>query len=210
MGAKAALLSFAGKPPRFDLLGYPRSDAEQARALVEASYPGKLIVGETETDLDEAIWPPVGTACAGVFGDVAVLTGRDLSHGRPSDLTPLVTVLAPTAQAYAVLMESTVDWYEFAVWDRSRLTRSFSASAGDGVIEDVGEPLPFEWPEATPIERANEALRAYWGFVQEGRWERDGLDPEELRLSKFIFADTRARQDALRELTDELFQVQPD
>jgi hypothetical protein len=209
MGARAALLSFATGLPRDALIGYPEPDVARSRALVEAAFPGREIVVEAETNLDVAIYPSVGSACAGVFGDVAVLTGGDLARGQPSELTDLVLRLAPDSQACAVLMMSVVDWYAFAVWDRGRLIRSFSASPADGVLEDVGEPLPFEAPGATPIERANEALRTYLGFVQEGRWERDGLDPEELTLTKFVFADAQARQEELRRHARGMIRVQP-
>lgn len=60
-----------------------------------------------------------------------------------------------------------------------------------------------------PIERANEALRTYLGFVQESLWERDGLDPEELTLTKFVFADAAARQEELRRHAGQMIRVQP-
>jgi len=203
------LLSFAAGLPRGGLIGYPEPEAARSRALVEAAFPGREIIAAAGTNLDDAMWPALGTVCAGVYGDVGILTGHDLTLGQPSALTALVARLAPDRQACAVLMDSTVEWYAFAVWDRGRLTRSFSASHADGVTEEVGEPLPFEPPGATPVERANEALRTYVGFVQEGRWERDGLDPEDLRLERFTFADARARQEALRQQAGRMIRVQP-
>jgi uncharacterized protein DUF6928 len=120
-----------------------------------------------------------------------------------------VARLAPDRRAYAVLMSSALGWYAFAVWDRGRLIRSFSASHAGGVLEDRGEPLPFESPGAAPVERANEALRTYLGFVQEGKWEPDGLDPEELTLAEFVFADAEARQEQLRQHAAEWIRAQP-
>ncbi|GAB1644354.1 hypothetical protein KRMM14A1259_47770 [Krasilnikovia sp. MM14-A1259] len=116
--------------------------------------------------------------------------------------------LAPDKQACAVLMQSTIDWYAFAVWDRGKLIRSFSASAGDGVLENIGEPLSFEDAAASPVERVNEALRTYVGFVQEGRFEFDGVDPEELRVATFVFADAEASRDALREAAGRMILVE--
>ncbi len=46
-------------------------------------------------------------------------------------------------------MHSVVDWLAFAVWEDGRLVRSLSLSSDDGVMEDVGDPMPFE--------------AAYWG-----------------------------------------------
>jgi hypothetical protein len=128
MGARAALLSFAAGLPRDVLLGYPEPDVAASRALVEAAFPGREIAREADTILDAAIWPTMGSACAGVFGDAAVLTSEDLAVSQPSALTDLVVRLAPERRAYAVFMSSVVDWYAFAVWDRGRLIRSFSAS----------------------------------------------------------------------------------
>ncbi|MFB4263899.1 hypothetical protein [Nonomuraea sp. GTA35] len=43
-------------------------------------------------------------------------------------------------------MHSVVDWLAFAVWEDGRLVRSLSLSPGNGIIEDIGEPYPFELP----------------------------------------------------------------
>jgi hypothetical protein len=93
VGAKAVLLPLAGEPPDGALMGYPRSDVERSRALVEAAFPGRQVIGETET---------------------------------------------------------------------------------------------------------------------KGRWERDGVDPEKVLLSKFVFADTQARQDAVHGLARRMIRVQPE
>ncbi|MGW4102573.1 DUF6928 family protein [Streptomyces sp. NPDC004976] len=43
-------------------------------------------------------------------------------------------------------MHSVVDWFAFAVWENGRLIRSFSLSPDDGIMENIGEPFPFELP----------------------------------------------------------------
>lgn len=43
-------------------------------------------------------------------------------------------------------MHSVVDWLAFAVWDDGRLVRSLSLSPDSGIIENIGEPLPFDCP----------------------------------------------------------------
>ena len=41
---------------------------------------------------------------------------------------------------------STVDWFAYAVWSDGALRRSLSLSPDSGVMENIGEPLPFEAP----------------------------------------------------------------
>jgi hypothetical protein len=48
-------------------------------------------------------------------------------------------------------MHRVLDWFAYATWQEGRLVRSLSVSPDDGVIEDIGTPLPFEQP--------------YWGSI---------------------------------------------
>ncbi|MFJ9460587.1 DUF6928 family protein [Kitasatospora sp. NPDC101447] len=43
-------------------------------------------------------------------------------------------------------MHSVVDFLAFAVWEDGQLVRSLSVSPGSGVMENMGEPLPFVRP----------------------------------------------------------------
>jgi hypothetical protein len=109
-------------------------------------------------------------------------------------------------------MHSVVDWLAFAVWEDGRLIRSLSLSPDSGIIEDFGEPLPFErpywagnrpadvipWPDEDektyplpfhPLDLGEDALRALCGFVQEGRPEPDDVDADTIRLHGFKVRD---------------------
>ncbi|MFF9395684.1 DUF6928 family protein [Streptomyces griseoluteus] len=105
-------------------------------------------------------------------------------------------------------MHSVVDWLVFAVWEDGHLVRSLSLAPDNGIIENIGEPLPFElpywagdrpadvfpWPDEDedsyplpfhPLELGEDALRALCGCTQEGRPEPDDVDADNIRLHGF-------------------------
>ncbi|MFG2262275.1 DUF6928 family protein [Streptomyces sp. NPDC048720] len=122
---------------------------------------------------------------------------------RPSELPEHLVTASAGRRLVLHAMHSVVDWLAFAVWEDGRLVRSLSLSPDSGVIEDVGEPLPFElpywagdrpvvpWPDEEeepyplpfhPLDLGEDALRALCGFVREGRPEPDDLDTDGIRL----------------------------
>jgi len=103
----------------------------------------------------------------------------------------------------------------FAFWEAGPLLRSLSLSPDSGIIENIGEPLPFEmpywagdrpadvipWPDQDdepyalpfhPLELGEDALRALCGFVQEGRPEPDDIDAGSIALHGFRVRDPHA------------------
>ncbi|AGL17378.1 hypothetical protein [Actinoplanes sp. N902-109] len=122
---------------------------------------------------------------------------------RPSDLP---SELAELGRGRRIVMHgrhSVVDWLCFAVWEDSRLVQSMSLSPDSGIIENLGDPLPFERPywggqhpvpvdpgspdqsayplPFHPLELGEEALRALFGFVLEGRPDPRFRTPRVLR-----------------------------
>jgi hypothetical protein len=104
-------------------------------------------------------------------------------------------------------MHSVVDWLCFAVWEDGRLVRSLSLSPDSGIIEDIGERYPFElpywagehpvepWPDEDdepyplpfhPLELGEDALRALFGFVQEGMPDPDDIDENSVPMHGFL------------------------
>lgn len=132
----------------------------------------------------------------------------------------LIRRVARYRRAYAVFMNSITDWAGFAVWEDGALVRSVSLSYSDGLMDDSGEPLPFErpfWegqrvegrPEDYPFDFhtsafGNEALRTFFGFVLEGRWNEEDIDPEEISLEKFDFIDAAWKREDLRRAAERM------
>ncbi|MFI1128298.1 DUF6928 family protein [Streptomyces althioticus] len=90
--------------------------------------------------------PPEGTTYAASWPGVDVIGDQRVMIDAPSQ--PPGHLVAANAGRRLVLhaMHSVVDWLAFAVWEDGRLIRSLSLSPDSGIIENIGEPLPFEMP----------------------------------------------------------------
>jgi hypothetical protein len=103
-------------------------------------------------------------------------------------------------------MHSVVDWFAYAIWaGDGTLRRTLSLSPDSGIIENIGAPLDFEEPywaglrpvETTgfsgqpypllfhPLELAEDALRALFGFNFEGLYHDDDPDLDNIVLAGF-------------------------
>ncbi|WP_165425412.1 hypothetical protein [Streptomyces sp. BK022] len=119
---------------------------------------------------------------------------------RPSELPQHLVAASRGRRLYLHAMHSVVDWLAFAVWDDGKLVRSLSLSPDSGVIEDIGERLPFELPywegrhpvepfppfedeepyplPFHPLELGERALLEFFGFYVEGfSDEEDAPEP---------------------------------
>lgn len=118
-------------------------------------------------------------------------------------------------------MHSVVDWPCFAVWEDGRLIRSLSLSPDSGIIENVGEPFEFErpywagehrvepmqgWPSDGPyplpfhpLDLGEDALRALFGFILEGRPDLEDVDADAVHLRSFRVTDPSGEQQAERD-----------
>ncbi|GAB7037060.1 hypothetical protein JCM9533A_09070 [Catenuloplanes niger JCM 9533] len=115
-------------------------------------------------------------------------------------------------------MHSASDWLCFAVWESGSLVRSLTVSPDGGIGENIGAPYDFEHPywagerpvESTlsgdpyplpfhPLELGQDALRALFGFILEGRPDPDDVDPYEVPLQGFRVADPTGHEQAERE-----------
>ncbi|MDG6103769.1 hypothetical protein Daura_24375 [Dactylosporangium aurantiacum] len=108
--------------------------------------------------------------------------------------------------AYPSTGHSVVDWLAFAVWDDGRLVRSLSLAPDHGVIEDLGDPLPYwrgEHPVDPhpdpyplpfhPLDLGERALVELFGFYAEGLLSGDAPEPPvdawEVELPGFRWRD---------------------
>ncbi len=212
MGAKTALLAYADGDVASVLKTAGEPTAEDTAALIARVFPGWRAEPTEGEALGEATYPPDGLTYAASFTGVDMVCDRRLMFDRPSELP--AHLLEATAGRRVILhaMHSVSDWLAFAVWEDGRLCRSLSLSPDGGIVENIGDPFAFEtpywagdrpvefnpnWDEEPyalpfhPLDLGNEALRAFFGFLLEGRPAPDDVDPDVVPLLGFrLFADS--------------------
>jgi hypothetical protein len=148
MGAKTAVLAYADAAVADVLQGEPDGDYDRAAALVSRVRPGHRIDadGEEPWELADAIYPPEGTVCALAAPGLDFVCDLGFMIDRPSQLPEPLVAASRGRRLYLHAMHSVVDWLAFAVWEDSRLLRSLSLCPASGIIETIGERLPFELP----------------------------------------------------------------
>ncbi|WP_203898897.1 DUF6928 family protein [Virgisporangium aliadipatigenens] len=188
------------------------TDAGAAAALVRRLWPGHDVEpdGEEPWELADAIYPPPGTTCALAVPGLAVVCDRRVAVDRPSTL-PAHLLAGAGARVLHLAMHSVVDGLAFAVWESGRLVRSLSLAPGFGIIEDVGERLPFEagyWDGAYPagdegyplpfhpLRLGERAMGEFFGFYAEGAMAGDDapderVDPFAVELHGFRLRERR-------------------
>ncbi|XVV08600.1 DUF6928 family protein [Actinoplanes sp. CA-131856] len=103
------------------------------------------------------------------------------------------------------------------------LVRSLGVDPGNGIVENIGEPYEFElpyWAGERPVERTfpgedepyplpfhplelgEDALRAFFGFILEGRPHPEDIEPFDVPLRGFRVADPTGREQAEREAAE--------
>ncbi|MER5476031.1 hypothetical protein ABT026_03430 [Streptomyces sp. NPDC002734] len=211
MGAKTGVLVYADGdvPPLLRQVG--AADPARTTAMMRRLYPGWEIE-ECQADegacLSTGVYPPEGTAYAAAWPGLEVVGDQRVMIDRPSELPEYLVAASAGRRLVLHAMHSVVDWLAFAVWEDGRLVRSLSLSPDSGIIENIGEPLPFEvpywagdrpadvvpWPDEDeepyplpfhPLDLGEDALRALCGFVQEGMPEPDDIDASAISLHGF-------------------------
>ncbi len=208
MGARDWMLFYASDDVSKVLRAHPRLDRTTTRALVERLYSDHGIREIADGTLSEDANPPEGEVYAACFPGLSIVCTRDAAGDAPTELPPrfLAEARAAGQTLYLHAQHSVVDFFAYGIWTPDgTLRRAFSLSADDGVIEDIGTPLPFEEkylagdPEFMvdldeedecpfpfhPLDLANAALRALFGFVYEGAYEPDDPDLDQVVLAGY-------------------------
>ncbi|MFJ5276670.1 DUF6928 family protein [Streptomyces parvulus] len=216
MGAKTGLLVYAdGEVPGLLRSVGAAGNLDRTVTMMRRLYPGWEIAQCKGSNLRDGAYPPKGTVYAASWPGVEVIGDQEVMIDAPSRLPE--HLLAASAGRRLVLhaTHSVVDWLAFAVWEDGRLVRSLSLSPESGIIENIGEPLPFElpywagdrpagipWPGEEeepyalpfhPIELGEDALRVLCGFIQEGRLQPDDVDADAIELYGFRARDPYGR-----------------
>jgi len=225
MGAKTAMVAFADGDIRPVLARATRSARAETEALVRQVFPGYAVVAADGTGLGDGVYPPDDVTYATVLPGAAILCDRRLSFDRPSELPEHLRQAGAGRRIVMHAMHSVVDWLAFAVWEDGELRRSLSLAPDGGIQENIGEPYGFErpywagerpvesipgWPDEGPyplpfhpLDLGEDALRALFGFILEGRPSPEDVDAYSVPVLGFRVTDPSGAEQAAREASYE-------
>ncbi|RKF24695.1 DUF6928 family protein [Micromonospora globbae] len=221
MGAKTALLAFADGDIRSALLRATRSDRSETEALVRRVHPGYVVEPADDGTLFDDVNPPDDITYVTKLAGLELFCDWRLVFDPPSELPDHLRKAGAGRRIVMHGMHSVSGSLAFAVWENDVLIRSLSLSPGSGVQENIGEPFDFElpywagehpvepvpgWPDQGPyplpfhpLQLGEEALRALFGFIVEGRPEPGDIDREAVHLHGFRVTDPSGAEQAARE-----------
>jgi Family of unknown function (DUF6928) len=212
VGLRTAIVAFGDLDLVHELRSAPVLNRSATDDLVRRLFPDRTVVEAGDALLIDGLDPPGDMVYAGSFPGVDVVCSWQLVGDRPSAALPVVGSLEPgstvppresdadrgTPRHRVMLhaMDAGAQWCAFGVWEGGRLVRSVSLARDRGVVEDVGERMPFEQPYWSgdhpagdgsplpfrPAEFGVEALKALFGFELDGVRNNDDVDPEVIPL----------------------------
>jgi hypothetical protein len=200
LGAKTALLAYATGDPVESLRQARELDPAATHALVAATHPAWEGTASSAVDLLDGCYPPEGTVYAGSFPGIDILSDQDVMNYQPSEFPARYLDAAAGRRVILHAMHSVTDTFAFGIWEEGGLVRSLCLSPADGIVENIGDPLPFEAPYWSgehpagdryplpfhPLELGGDAaLRALFGFVLEGRRQPTDVDAGSVKLAGF-------------------------
>ncbi|WP_422736270.1 DUF6928 family protein [Micromonospora sp. WMMD729] len=220
MGAKTALLAFADGDIRPALRGATRSEWAETEALVRQVHPGYVVEPADDNTLLDGTYPPDDLTYATVLAGAELYCDRRFMLDRPSELPEHLRGAGAGRRIIVHGMHSVVDWLGFAVWEDGVLIRSLSLSPDGGIQENIGKPYDFELPYWAgehpvepvpgwhdqgpyplpfhPLDLGEEALRALFGFVIEGRSSPDDIHADAVHLHGFRVTDSAGEEETAR------------
>ncbi|MGA7400959.1 MAG: hypothetical protein WBW38_13115 [Candidatus Sulfotelmatobacter sp.] len=123
------------------------------------------------------------------------MAAREFGIDYPSKLPEPFISARDSRTVYLHAMHSVVDWFAFGKWIDGNLVRSLRLSPDDGILEDIGERLPFEEPFWSgknpvtiddgdeyplpfhPLELGEAALREFFGCRMRNAITGDTISP---------------------------------
>lgn len=204
MGAKTWMLVYSKGDPKEFLNAGAQLDRDATTALVKQLYPSEKLVPLDDGDLCFTC-PPDKEIVAGCFPGLAIVAAKEFGIDYPSKLASRFVDAFADGTLHLHAMHSAVDWFAFGVWRDGKLQRSLSLSPDSGILEDVGNRLPFEeayWagehpaldPEEdeadypfpfTPLALGEAALGEFFGYQLEGVIDPEHIQPERIPLMRF-------------------------
>ena len=204
MGAKTWMLVLADSDARGALAAKLTLDRAATQKLANALFPGEKLEPIGEGDLSYTS-PPNDELHIGCFPGVSVIAAKEFGIDYPSKLPQRFIAAGGTGVVTLHAMHSVVDWFAYATWTNGKLVRSLSLSPDSGIMEDIGQRLPFEEPfwfgkhpavdgdedkdsypfRFHPLDLGEEALKDRFGYQLEGVIDASLLEPESIPLVRY-------------------------
>lgn len=203
MGAKTWMLVYASTKVGEALKGGPRLDRAATLQLATSLFPKDKLEPIGEGDLSFTC-PPRDEVHIGCFPSVSILAAKEFGIDHPSKLALPFISAGGSGTIFLHAMHSVVDWLAFAQWINGKLVRSLSLPPDNGIMEDIGQRLPFEKPFWSgenpvtvddgeddyplpfhPLELGEAALKEFFGYQLEGFVDPTLLQPESIPLLKY-------------------------
>jgi Family of unknown function (DUF6928) len=204
MGANTWMLVYAYSNAREALKAKPILDRQSTQRLAATLFATEKLEEMGDGNLSYTC-PPDNELHIGCFPGVSVIAAQELGIDYPSRLPEKFITAAGNGLVTLHAMHSIVDWFAFAQWANGKLLRSLSLSPDNGIMEDIGERLPFEAPYWSgehpsggedeeeddypfpfhPLDLGEAALRELFGYQLEGRLDPLLLKPLSVPLVRY-------------------------
>ncbi len=204
MGAKTWMLVLADLNAREALAAKPSLDREATVKLANALFPGEKLEPIGDGDLSYTC-PPDDELHIGCFPGLSVVAAKEFGIDYPSKLPQRFVDAGGAGVVTLHAMHSVVDWFAYAMWKNGKLVRSLSLSPDSGIMEDIGQRLPFEEPYWSgehpavdseeekdaypfpfhPLDLGEATLKESFGYQLEGFVDASLLEPESIPLVRF-------------------------
>jgi hypothetical protein len=202
VGAKTWMLVYANAEVGKALKDGPKLDRDATQRLATILFPKDKLEPIGEGDLSYTC-PPNNEVHIGCFRGISILAAKEFGIDYPSKLRASFIAGGGSGTIYLHAMHSVVDWFAFAQWVNGKLVRSLSLSPDSGILEDIGQRLPFEEPFWSghnpvpdndgdhyplpfhPLEMGEAALKEFFGYQLEGSVDPTLLEPESIPLVKY-------------------------
>ncbi len=203
MGAKTWMLVYADSNAREALGAKPQLERAATQRLAGTLFPGEKLEPAGDGDLSDTC-PPDNELHIGCFPGVSVIAAKEFGIDYPSRLPQRFLAAGGSGTITLHAMHSVVDWFAYAQWSNGKLLRSLSLSPDSGIMEDIGQRLPFEEPYWSgkypavagdeedaypfpfhPLDLGEAALRELFGYQLEGYIDASLLEPESIPLVRY-------------------------
>ncbi len=204
MGAKTWMLVLADANAREALAAKPPLDREATQKLAEFLFPGEKLELIGDGDLSYTS-PPNNELNIGCFPGISIVAAKEFGIDYPSRLPLRFIAAGGSGTATLHAMHSVVDWFAYATWANGKLLRSLSLSPDSGIMEDIGQRLPFEEPYWSgehpavdsdeekdaypfpfhPLDLGEATLRDQFGYQLEDYIDNSLLEPETIPLLRY-------------------------